>query len=70
MYYHLYCWCRLLHIMYLRLIVSLFLNIDDHSRVRLEEIPNTPGSDYINANFIDVSIIFLYLLVKPNLSVC
>ena len=51
-------------------IVFLSLIIDDHSRVRLEEIPNTPGSDYINANFIDVSIIFLYLLVKPNLSVC
>ena len=27
---------------------------DDHSRVTLEEIPNEPGSDYINGNFIDV----------------
>jgi protein tyrosine phosphatase len=25
----------------------------DHSRVKLREIPNIPGSDYINANFID-----------------
>lgn len=30
---------------------------DDHSRVKLSEIPGRPGSDYINANFIDVSAI-------------
>ena len=29
-------------------------NADDHSRVRLNEIPGRPGSDYINANYIDV----------------
>ena len=28
---------------------------DDHSRVRLLEIPGKVGSDYINANFMDVS---------------
>jgi len=27
----------------------------DHSRVRLLEIPGKVGSDYINANFLDVS---------------
>ena len=27
---------------------------DDHSRVKLKEIPNRPGSDYINGNYIDV----------------
>ena len=31
------------------------LNIDDHSRVVLSLQDNTPGSDYINASFIDVS---------------
>ena len=34
---------------------NVFLTIDDHSRVRLQEIPNVPGSDYINASFTDVS---------------
>ncbi len=28
---------------------------DDHSRVKLQFIPGEDGSDYINANFIDVS---------------
>ena len=31
---------------------------DDHSRVILSYIENIPGSDYINANFIDVSSIY------------
>lgn len=30
---------------------------DDHTRVTLVEVDGCPGSDYINANFIDVSII-------------
>ena len=37
---------------------SIPINIfpaDDHSRVRLTEDPNREGSDYINANYIDVS---------------
>lgn len=28
---------------------------DDHTRVTLAEVDGYPGSDYINANFIDVS---------------
>lgn len=28
---------------------------DDHSRIKLEQFPETAGSDYINANYIDVS---------------
>lgn len=33
----------------------LYYVSDDHSRVVLEEDPTEPDSDYINANFIDVS---------------
>ena len=34
---------------------SCVLSSDDHSRVQLEQFVDIPGSDYINANFIDVS---------------
>ena len=34
---------------------------DDHSRVRLSEIPDKMGSNYINGNFIDVSCFALAL---------
>lgn len=29
--------------------------VDDHTRVLLNPIDGVPGSDYINANFLDVS---------------
>lgn len=35
--------------------VELIKPLDDNSRVRLLEIPGVPGSDYINANYLDVS---------------
>ena len=31
-----------------------FVVSDDHSRVKLQETNGKPGSDYINANYIDV----------------
>ena len=33
----------------------MFLS-DDHSRVKLQETNGRPGSDYINANYIDVCV--------------
>ena len=32
-----------------------FLSVDDFSRVKLEQVSNQEGSDYINASYIDVS---------------
>ncbi len=34
---------------------SLCFSLDDHSRVILQPIEDDPSSDYINANYIDVS---------------
>lgn len=42
-------------------ILTFFLDfffVDDHSRVLLNPIEGVAGSDYINANFIDVSFVF------------
>ena len=36
-------------------LIPLYVDLDDHSRVLLQPIPDDPGSDYINANYIDVS---------------
>ena len=36
----------------------LILFVDDHTRVLLNPIEGVAGSDYINANFIDVSFVF------------
>lgn len=36
----------------------LFKLPDDYTRVKLSSIDDEPGSDYINANYIHVSLIF------------
>ena len=36
--------------------LACFIYIDDFSRVKLSELPGEEGSDYINASFVDVSI--------------
>ena len=38
--------------------LSLFFFSDDHSRVVLTGRRETPGSDYINANYVDVRLLF------------
>ena len=39
-------------------VVYRCFSADDHTRVTLAEVEGFPGSDYINANFIDVSMEF------------
>lgn len=41
------CWCETL--------TSVCLSVDDHSRVRLQNLDGEQNSDYINANYVDVS---------------
>lgn len=36
-------------------VCCFYVSTDDHTRVTLAELDGCPGSDYINANFIDVS---------------
>ena len=42
---------------------------DDHSRVKLSELPNRPGSDYINGNYIDVSVECSHLGIRSKVNV-
>ena len=42
---------------------SFILLLDDFSRVKLTELPDSPDSDYINACYIDVRKIGLPLLL-------
>ena len=35
-------------------IIDIILYIDDYNRVKLQEIPEVEGSDYINASFLNV----------------
>ena len=36
---------------------------DDHSRVKLELIEGEPNSDYINANYLDVRELVVFVLI-------
>lgn len=40
---------------------------DDHTRVTLAEVDGHPGSDYINANFIDVSACMCLVRIRKLL---
>ena len=42
--------------MYINKAIIMTLHLDDHSRVVLS-VPDEDGSDYINASFIDVSVL-------------
>ena len=42
----------------------LILFADDHTRVLLNPIEGVAGSDYINANFIDVSFVFEPIILR------
>lgn len=41
------------------IILVSIISTDDHNRVELSETPANPGSDYINASYIDVSDFYL-----------
>ena len=43
------------------MIVNCYACADDHSRVRLNAVKGQQGSDYINANYIDVRIFELFV---------
>ena len=55
------------NVMLIIFVLELAITTDDHSRVRLKDIPNVPGSDYINANYIDVSSTFEHFPQAPHL---
>ena len=38
----------------------LFTDSDDHTRVELKKDPELEGSDYINASFVDVSVLKIF----------
>ena len=43
-----------------QLIFELFHSPDDDSRVHLSVMPGVEGSDYINANYIDVRVSYYF----------
>ena len=43
--------------MLVRLVLPSCLALDDFSRIRLKQIEDVPGSDYINACYVDVSLV-------------
>lgn len=43
---------------------------DDHSRVILQPVEDDPSSDYINANYIDVSGLHSFLPLNLPASLC
>ena len=65
--WHVHGWVGVHHIMYPWLkkmplytnTIIMTLHSDDHSRVVLS-VPDADGSDYINASFIDVSVLYMY----------
>lgn len=69
-----FLYCIFLHSYLFWLNVHLFnintfcqLFTDDHSRVRLQLLDGDPHSDYINANYIDVSVIRKYFCTRKCL---
>ena len=48
----------------------MFLNADDHTRVKLEIVDDDPLSDYINANYIDVSALYFHRHFLKNFVNC
>ena len=49
---------------------NIFDVVDDYNRIKLREIPDIEGSDYINASYMDVSFFFVMYSISIKCISC